>query len=72
MSVLSLLDMRGVTVELPTAAGWVKPVNDVSLGLVGGQFVECGPAGRILHDPTSPYTRELLAAVPEIPRAAKV
>ena len=25
---LSLLDMREVTVELPTAAGWVKPVND--------------------------------------------
>jgi ABC-type glutathione transport system ATPase component len=38
----------------------------------GGQFVESGPAERILRDPGSPYTRELLAAVPEIPRAAKV
>jgi ABC-type microcin C transport system duplicated ATPase subunit YejF len=37
-----------------------------------GQFAECGPAERILRHPTSPYTRELLAAVPEIPRAAKV
>jgi ABC-type microcin C transport system duplicated ATPase subunit YejF len=37
-----------------------------------GQFVESGPAERILRDPNSPYTRELLAAVPEIPRAAKV
>jgi oligopeptide transport system ATP-binding protein len=31
VNVLSLLDMREVTVELPTAAGRVKPVNDVSL-----------------------------------------
>jgi oligopeptide transport system ATP-binding protein len=37
-----------------------------------GQFVESGPAERILRDPTSQYTCELLAAVPEIPRAAKV
>ncbi len=37
------LDVRGLTVELPTRAGWVRPVNDVSfalgeaetLGLVG-------------------------------------
>jgi ABC-type oligopeptide transport system ATPase subunit len=38
----------------------------------GGQFVESGPAERILRDPASSYTRELFAAVPEIPRAAKV
>ena len=34
---LSLLDMREVTVELPTAAGWVKPVNDVSLRIAAGE-----------------------------------
>jgi len=28
--------MREVTVELPTAAGWVKPVNDVSLRIAAG------------------------------------
>jgi len=37
-----------------------------------GQFVQSGSAERILREPRSPYTRELLAAVPEIPRPAKV
>ncbi len=37
-----------------------------------GQFVECGPAALILHKPTQAYTRELLAAVPEIPRSSQV
>jgi peptide/nickel transport system ATP-binding protein len=32
-----------------------------------GQIVECGPAERVLEQPTSRYTPELLAAVPEIP-----
>jgi peptide/nickel transport system ATP-binding protein len=30
------LDVRGLTVELPTAAGWVRPVNDVSFTLAEG------------------------------------
>ena len=34
-----------------------------------GQFVEIGPAGQVLHQPKNDYTRELLAAVPELPRA---
>jgi ABC-type glutathione transport system ATPase component len=37
-----------------------------------GQFVECGPTELILRQPTSAYTRELLAAVPEIPLAGQV
>jgi peptide/nickel transport system ATP-binding protein len=32
-----------------------------------GQFVEYGRADLILHQPTHIYTRELLAAVPEVP-----
>ncbi len=32
-----------------------------------GQFVETGPVEQILHRPAHPYTRELLAAVPEVP-----
>jgi oligopeptide transport system ATP-binding protein len=34
-----------------------------------GQFVEVGPAEQVLHQPKNDYTRELLAAVPELPRA---
>jgi peptide/nickel transport system ATP-binding protein len=32
-----LLELRSVTVELPTAAGWVKPVNDVSVEIAAGE-----------------------------------
>ncbi len=32
-----------------------------------GQFVESGPVEQILHRPAHAYTRELLAAVPEVP-----
>jgi ABC-type glutathione transport system ATPase component len=34
-----------------------------------GQFVETGGVEQILHRPSHAYTRELLAAVPELPRA---
>ena len=33
-----------------------------------GQFVETGSAEEILQQPKNPYTRELLSAVPELPR----
>jgi ABC-type glutathione transport system ATPase component len=33
-----------------------------------GQFVESGAVEQILHQPTNDYTRELLAAVPELPK----
>ena len=33
-----------------------------------GEFVELGPAEAILHQPQNDYTRELLAAVPALPR----
>src|ERR1700684_1793890 len=32
-----LLDVRGLTVELPTEKGWVRPVNDVSFTLAAGE-----------------------------------
>jgi peptide/nickel transport system ATP-binding protein len=35
--VSDLLDVRGLTVELPTAAGWVRPVNEVSLRVGAGE-----------------------------------
>src|SRR3984957_7640014 len=31
------LDVRGLTVELPTQAGWIRPVNDVSFALGAGE-----------------------------------
>jgi ABC-type oligopeptide transport system ATPase subunit len=34
-----------------------------------GQFLEVGAAEQVLHQPKNNYTRELLAAVPELPRA---
>ena len=34
-----------------------------------GKFVEMGPADEVLQQPKNGYTRELLAAVPELPRA---
>jgi len=33
----SLLEVRGLTVELPSAAGWVRPVNEVSLRAGAGE-----------------------------------
>jgi oligopeptide/dipeptide ABC transporter ATP-binding protein len=33
----ALLELRSLTVELPTAAGWVKPVNEVSLQIAAGE-----------------------------------
>ena len=34
-----LLEISGVTVELPTAQGWVRPVNEVSLRIAAGECV---------------------------------
>ena len=33
----SLLEVSGLTVELPTVAGWVRPVNEVSLRIDAGE-----------------------------------
>jgi oligopeptide/dipeptide ABC transporter ATP-binding protein len=35
--VRSLLELRGITVELPSAVGWVRPVNDVNLCIAPGE-----------------------------------
>jgi oligopeptide/dipeptide ABC transporter ATP-binding protein len=34
-----LLEVRGLSVELPTPAGWVRPVNEVSLRIDAGESV---------------------------------
>jgi ABC-type glutathione transport system ATPase component len=37
-----------------------------------GQFVEFGPTSLVLEHPEGVYTKELLAAVPEIPRTGQL
>jgi ABC-type dipeptide/oligopeptide/nickel transport system ATPase component len=37
-----------------------------------GRFTEFGPAKLILERPEGEYTKEVLAAVPEIPRVGEV
>jgi len=34
---LALLELRGLTVELPTPSGWIRPVDDVSFALEAGE-----------------------------------
>jgi oligopeptide/dipeptide ABC transporter ATP-binding protein len=42
----ALLELRNLTVELPTPGGWVRPVNDVSLELAtGGSLGLVGESG---------------------------
>src|SRR6202023_2273035 len=35
--VTALIELRGLTVELPTPAGWIRPVDDVSFTLETGE-----------------------------------
>jgi ABC-type oligopeptide transport system ATPase subunit len=37
--------------------------------MCAGQFVELGLTEQVLNQPQNDYTRELLSAVPELPRA---
>src|SRR5258708_31995869 len=37
VSMAALLDVCGLSVELPAAGGWVRPVNDVSLRIEAGE-----------------------------------
>lgn len=62
----SLLELRGLTVELPTPGGWVRPVNDVSLRLeAGGSLGLVGESG-------SGKTMLALALMGLLPQGARV
>lgn len=50
--------------------GVVKHMANEALVLRHGEVVERGPAERLFRDPQHPYTRELVAATPTLPRAA--
>ncbi len=49
---MSLLDVRNLTVDLPTAAGWIRPVNDVSFQLAPAESLGL-PKLLIADEPTT-------------------
>jgi peptide/nickel transport system ATP-binding protein len=64
--VTSLLEVRGLTVELPVAAGWVRPVNEVSL------FVAEGQSLGLVGESGSGKTMLALALMGLLPAGARV
>ena len=62
----NLLEIRGLTVELPTAAGWVRPVNEVSL------CVGAGEALGLVGESGSGKTMMSLALMGLLPVGARV
>jgi oligopeptide/dipeptide ABC transporter ATP-binding protein len=61
-----LLGVRGLAVELPTAQGWVRPVNDVSLRIDAGECVG------LVGESGSGKTMLSLALMGLLPTGAKV
>ncbi|HOE60290.1 MAG TPA: ATP-binding cassette domain-containing protein [Kiritimatiellia bacterium] len=49
----------------------VRNICDRVVIMRAGEFVECGTANEVLDTPQHPYTRELLAAVPDIARSLR-
>jgi hypothetical protein len=54
--------------SLPVVA---QPATHIAV-MRSGQFVECGPAERVLREPASVYACELLVAGPGIPRSTEM
>lgn len=54
------LSMLFITHDLRVAAR----ICDRIIVMQKGRIVEAGPAGKVLHDPDTKYTRSLLAAIP--------
>jgi oligopeptide/dipeptide ABC transporter ATP-binding protein len=61
-----LLEARGLTVELPTPAGWVRPVNDVSL------HIDAGESLGLVGESGSGKTMLALALMGLLPAGARV
>ncbi|QSB17140.1 dipeptide ABC transporter ATP-binding protein [Natronosporangium hydrolyticum] len=59
------IEHRGVLLISHDLAS-VAQVCDRVVVLYAGTVVESGPAGQVLHDPAHPYTRALLASVPDL------
>jgi oligopeptide/dipeptide ABC transporter ATP-binding protein len=64
--VRDLLDIRGLTVKLPTAEGWVRPVNDVSLRVRAGECLG------LVGESGSGKTMLSLALMGLLPQGARV
>jgi len=62
----TLVEIRSLTVELPTAAGWVKPVNEVSLR------IESGGSVGLVGESGSGKTMLALALMGLLPPGARV
>ncbi len=62
----ALIELRGLTVELPTADGWVRPVNEVSLR------IEAGEALGLVGESGSGKTMLSLALMGLLPEGARV
>jgi ABC-type dipeptide/oligopeptide/nickel transport system ATPase component len=50
--------------------GVVAGLADRVAVMQAGRLVECGPTVTVMRTPTHPYTRSLLAALPELPQLA--
>lgn len=67
----SLADRRPMGIVLVTHnIALVRAIADTVLVLRAGETQEYGPASQVTAHPQSPYTRELLAAVPVLPGCA--
>jgi peptide/nickel transport system ATP-binding protein len=63
---MTLLDVRNLSVELPTAAGWIRPVNDISLPLAPAESLG------IVGESGSGKTMLALALMGLLPPGARV
>jgi oligopeptide/dipeptide ABC transporter ATP-binding protein len=61
-----IVELRGLTVELPTAGGWVRPVNEVSLK------IEAGESLGLVGESGSGKTMLALALMGLLPEGARV
>jgi peptide/nickel transport system ATP-binding protein len=68
---LGLRDQRNLTLLFITHnIGVVEYISDETAVMYQGRIVEHGKTAQVVNQPLSPYTKELIAAVPRIPKLA--
>lgn len=66
---LELRDQRNLTLLFITHnIGVVEYISDETAVMYQGRIIEHGRTSQIINEPNSPYTQELISAVPRIPR----